>query len=49
MGGGITENDSLEEYKLSLGALKENATVLKYSYDAPDFEDGLELRGVRWP
>lgn len=50
MGGGIAENDTLEEYKLSLGALKKYASVVKYcSYDAPDYRDGLQLRGVRWP
>lgn len=50
MGGGISENDTLEEYKLSLGAQKKYASVVKYcSYDSLDYRDGLQMWGVRWP
>ncbi|MDC0993589.1 hypothetical protein OAS14_04465 [Alphaproteobacteria bacterium] len=50
MGGGITENDTLENYKLSLGAQKKHASMVKYcDYNAPDYHDRLELRGVKWP
>ena len=50
MGGGISENDTLEEYKLSLGAQKKYASVVKYcSYDSLDYCDGLQMKGVRWP
>ena len=50
MGGGIVESDNLERYKLSLGAKKNMARILKYcAFKSKDYFDGIQLEGVRWP
>ena len=50
MGGGIKENDRLEQYKLSLGAARYEATTIKYcSVKAAGYKKNLSLMGARWP
>ena len=50
MGGGIAENDNLESYKISLGAKKNTAKILKYcAFQAQGYCDGIKLAGARWP